>query len=1148
MAENAWIWDDNPSVTTYTEGTPGVLLDPFMYFTANIVGQLATFAPTGINGAVFTITTNYHPGQDYLNLISLPGLMGDITSTFNVATGQLTLTGSGISTTAAQWNAAVQAITYINTSQNPDTSQRAVTITPNVSGANNGTMTHYIDVTAVNNAPVNTVPFALEQILNNGSVIYSHANGNQIFVSDVDAGTNSIQVSLKATGGTFALASISGLTVSGDGTANVTMTGTVSDINKALNGLAFNALGSFSGTGSIQITTNDLGHTGTGGALTDTDTTYVTVIAATPTVQSVTAFNGNGTYKPGDTLTITVQFDQQVIVDTTSGTPTLLLETGTTDHAATYLFGTGTSKLTFSYQVQAGDLSNDLDYQSISALALNGAKIYSPYGYSATLTLPTPGSANSIAGQKNIVIDGVGGAVTGVSSSTADGTYKVGDTILIDVTFSENVAVGGSPQLLLNTGAHNEAATYQSGNGTNKLTFAYTVQAGDTSADLDYASSAALSGTMTDLAGNAITLTLPGVGAAGSLSANKNIVINTTTASPSGAGASVVDVTSTSPDGTYKIGDTVNLTVTFNHAVTVDTTKGVPTLMLNAGVLNEFAPYVSGSGTTTLTFAYVVRAGDQSSDLNYASAFSLLANGGTIKDASSVDAVLTLPATNDSHALASHSNIVIDGSTASTTPTTSGSTAPAVTDVTSSLANGNYKTGDTVSLTVHFDKAVTVDTAGGLPSLTLDAGPTNEFATYVSGTGTQDLVFSFTVHAADISSDLNYLNSFSLLSNGSVIHDATGTAAVLTLPATSSIHSLAGNKDIVLNGATTPTTPTTPTVPAPSTTATTTVLSGPGGNTIIVQSGGAIPSSAGSSGIDTVFFSGGGTISLPDNIENVVLNGTAGGTIIGNGLGNNFDLHATGTTIVDGGAGFDTASFSGARQQYSIKISQGTTVVTDTVHGSVAGLLNVEKLQFSNASVNLTMSALASSIAPKDLQSLEELYVGFYNRLPDADGLAFWINQLKSGQSLTQIANQFYDAGVQFSAMTGYTATMSNADFITKIYANVLGRSGASAPNASEISYWSNRLVSGADTKGSLLLTMINNVHDNFKGDPTYGYVDQLLLNKAAAATYLAISQGLTYNAPADSYALGQQMAALVTPTDITKAIALVGITDGPLV
>jgi len=118
-------------------------------------------------------------------------------------------------------------------------------------------------------------------------------------------------------------------------------------------------------------------------------------------------------------------------------------------------------------------------------------------------------------------------AVTNVTSSTANGTYGLGKAISIQVTFSALVNVTGTPQLALNSGG---TAGYASGTGTATLTFTYTVAAGQNSAKLDYSSTGALTlngGTINDAGSNPAVLTLPAPGAAGSLSANKNIVINT---------------------------------------------------------------------------------------------------------------------------------------------------------------------------------------------------------------------------------------------------------------------------------------------------------------------------------------------------------------------------------------------------------------------------------------------------------------------------------------------------------------------------------------------------------------------------------------------------------------------------------------------
>ena len=63
---------------------------------------------------------------------------------------------------------------------------------------------------------------------------------------------------------------------------------------------------------------------------------------------------------------------------------------------------------------------------------------------------------------------------------------------------------------------------------------------------------------------------------------------------------------------------------------------------------------------------------------------------------------------------------------------------------------GNWTAGDTVEVTLSFSEAVTVDTAGGTPSVGLLLGGTTERrATYRSGSGTPALVFEYTLTDSD---------------------------------------------------------------------------------------------------------------------------------------------------------------------------------------------------------------------------------------------------------------------------------------------------------------------------------------------------------------------------------------------------------------
>ncbi|MEY3358501.1 MAG: hypothetical protein RIR87_1560, partial [Actinomycetota bacterium] len=157
------------------------------------------------------------------------------------------------------------------------------------------------------------------------------------------------------------------------------------------------------------------------------------------------------------------------------------------------------------------------------------SKYVAEYGgtWSATET-----NAPSVSGTQRTISftnDSTSPTVTNVTSSTGNGTLSPGGSVSIQVVFSETITVTGTPQLTLETGVTDRVVNYSSGSGTTTLTFAYTVQAGDASSDLDYLSTTALAlngGTVVDAAGNSATLTLVAPGAAGSLSANKALVIS----------------------------------------------------------------------------------------------------------------------------------------------------------------------------------------------------------------------------------------------------------------------------------------------------------------------------------------------------------------------------------------------------------------------------------------------------------------------------------------------------------------------------------------------------------------------------------------------------------------------------------------------
>src|SRR5262249_45588770 len=113
----------------------------------------------------------------------------------------------------------------------------------------------FIVVNPVNDAPVNTVP-GPQTAITNSKLVFSAADANQISIADIDGGTANRQVTLSTSNGLLTLNGDTGLTFSSGSsvaTTSMTFTGTISNINVALNGLQFAPSNDFVGTTQIQI-------------------------------------------------------------------------------------------------------------------------------------------------------------------------------------------------------------------------------------------------------------------------------------------------------------------------------------------------------------------------------------------------------------------------------------------------------------------------------------------------------------------------------------------------------------------------------------------------------------------------------------------------------------------------------------------------------------------------------------------------------------------------------------------------------------------------------------------------------------------------------------------------------------------------------
>jgi len=129
---------------------------------------------------------------------------------------------------------------------------------------------------------------------------------------------------------------------------------------------------------NVSVTATDNG----GNIITTEDNTNATIDNKAPVIDSVNV-PANGTYTAGQNLNFTVNFSENVTVNTTGGTPRLSLTVGTSTVYASYQSGSGTSAIVFRYTVEAGRV--DSDGIDVGTLSLNGGIIRDVAGNSANL-------------------------------------------------------------------------------------------------------------------------------------------------------------------------------------------------------------------------------------------------------------------------------------------------------------------------------------------------------------------------------------------------------------------------------------------------------------------------------------------------------------------------------------------------------------------------------------------------------------------------------------------------------------------------------------------------------------------------------------------------------------------------------------------
>ena len=92
------------------------------------------------------------------------------------------------------------------------------------------------------------------------------------------------------------------------------------------------------------------------------------------------------------------------------------------------------------------------------------------------------------------------------------------------------------------------------------------------------------------------------------------------------------------------------------------------------------------------------------------------------------------------------------------------------------------------------------------------------------------------------------------------------------------------------------------------------------------------------------------------------------------------------------------------------------------------------------------------------------LYNASFKRLPDPDGLKYWIGKYNSGENDERAVASSFLVSAEFKER--YGENVSDTTYVNNLYQNVLGRDA----DTGGLNYWLGQLNSGAETRYEVLL------------------------------------------------------------------------------
>ena len=401
-------------------------------------------------------------GRLTLNGIDVTG--GQVVSAANIAAGYLVFTpdanANGVGYASFEFQVADSAHAF-------DPTARTMTV----------------DVTPVNDAPHVTVPSA--QTVNEDTAL----SISGLSVSDIDANGGTESVTLTVLHGTLTLGSTTGLTFAvGSGAGDVTMTfdGTIADLNTALAGLSYQGDLNYNGSDTLNVTISDNGHTGIGGAHSDSSTVAITVnpVNDAPVVTA----GGTLNYTENDAATVIDSTVTVGDVDNSSLASATVQITGNYVNGEDVLAFTDTANITGSFDASTGTLTLSgsdtvANYQAALRSVTYSDISDNPSGLARTVSFTAnDGSADSAVATATVNITPVNDAphvtVPGTQTANEDTALSISGLSVSDVdggSGTESVTLDVSNGTLTLGSIAGLSFTTGTGAGDASMTFSGTI-------------------------------------------------------------------------------------------------------------------------------------------------------------------------------------------------------------------------------------------------------------------------------------------------------------------------------------------------------------------------------------------------------------------------------------------------------------------------------------------------------------------------------------------------------------------------------------------------------------------------------------------------------------------------------------------------